>query len=66
MTVEDVRRILSEACRKAGSQVAWAQAHGVSAPYVNDVLRGNREPGNKILDALELDKVVTYRKKPNR
>ena len=54
---------LGRECEAPGGQAAWAKAHGVSAAYVNDVLRERREPGKSILDALGLEKVVTYREK---
>lgn len=44
-------------------QAAWARSKGVSAAYVNDVLKGRRDPGPKILDALGFERVVTYRPK---
>jgi hypothetical protein len=36
---------------------------GVSSQYLSDVLRGARDPGPKILVALGLERVITYRKK---
>ena len=50
-------------CEKAGSQKLWADAQGISAAYVSDVVQGRKEPGAKILDALDLEVVVTYRRK---
>lgn len=52
---------LRAACRAAGSERRWAQTHGLSAQYVNDVLRGRRAPGPKLLAALGLELVVRYR-----
>lgn len=49
------------AIQAAGSQRAFAQQHGISTQYVNDVLRGRREMGQKILDALGIDRIVSYR-----
>jgi DNA-binding transcriptional regulator YdaS (Cro superfamily) len=46
------------------SQAAWARKHGVSPAYVSDVINGRREPGPAILDALGIERVVTYRPKP--
>ncbi len=46
----------------AGSQAAFAQNKGMSAAYVNDVLRGRREPGQKILSAVGVKKVVSYQR----
>jgi hypothetical protein len=41
-------------------QVAFAIKAGVTQQYISDLLRGKREPGPKILDALGLRKVITY------
>lgn len=60
----EVHRRLAAACKKAGSQKAWAEAHGLSAAYVCDVLSARREPGQSILDALGLVRIVRYRVKP--
>lgn len=49
--------------RYAGLQVAFAQDHELSAAYVNDVLRGRREPGKKILDAVGVERITVYRPK---
>ena len=40
---------------------AWASANGMSSAYLCDFLKGRREPATKIMDALGLIKVVTYR-----
>lgn len=47
--------------RYAGLQSAFAQDNGLSAAYVNDVLRSRREPGKKILDAVGAERVTIYR-----
>jgi len=56
----DVCARLRRECDEAGSQKAWAEANGVSGAYVNDVLQARREPGDSILRALGLKKVVRY------
>lgn len=61
LTLIDVFGRLRKECRAAGGQKAWAEAHGVSPQYVNDVLHARREPGESILRALGLRRVVTYR-----
>lgn len=60
MTADDVREKLRKAVD--GNASAWARPLGISQAYVSDVLAGRREPGDKILQALGLEKVVTYRK----
>lgn len=42
------------------TQAAWAKAHGISPAYVSDVIQGRREPGEKILKALGLKRIVSY------
>jgi hypothetical protein len=59
----EVCRRLSAACKAAGSQKAWAEKHGVSPAYVSDVINALRPPGQSILDALGLVRVVRYRAK---
>lgn len=62
MTTDKVRDILRKACRKAGGQSQWAGLNGMSGVYVSDVLAGRKEPAGKMLTALGLERVVTYRK----
>jgi len=59
----EVCRRLSAACKAAGSQKLWAEKHGVSPSYVSDVVNALRPPGQSILDALGLVRVVRYRAK---
>ncbi len=66
MTLDEVLALLAKQCERAGSQVAWAKANGVSGAYVSDVLARRREPGESILAALGLERVVTYRKAPKK
>ena len=50
--------------RRNGRTLAvFADELGVSPAYLSDVLNGNREPGPKILDALGIERVVSYRQK---
>ncbi len=62
MLTSDVVILLRKRCAAAGSAKAWAKAANVSESYVSDVLRGRREPAPAILDALGLERVLTYRK----
>ena len=60
MTLDEVLALLLAECEKVKTRAAWAKAHGVSPTYVSDVLMGRREPGQSILDALGLERIVTY------
>lgn len=65
MNEQDVLDRLRAAIELAGSQKRFAEQHGISLQYVNDVLRKRREPGQKILDALGIERFVNYREKEN-
>lgn len=56
----DVCRLLQQACDRAGGQAAWAAKHGLSRQVVNDTLNTRRLPGDAIIAALGLRKVVRY------
>ncbi len=49
------------------TQKQFADEFGISQAYISDVLCGRREPGEKILDALDLERVTAYQfKKKSR
>jgi predicted transcriptional regulator len=43
------------------TQTELAARIGVSLPFLNEILRGTREPSGKVLDYLGLERVVIYR-----
>ena len=57
----DPRQILVDRAQVAG-QVALAKELGVSLTYINDVIRGIRAPGPKILRALGIEREVRYKR----
>jgi hypothetical protein len=61
LTDTEVRGRLRRACEDAGSQKLWAEWHGLSQAYVSDVIRGKADPGEGILRALQLERIVRYR-----
>jgi len=63
MNAAAVRRLLRAEADKAGGQRAYAEQVGVSPELVRLVLVGRREPAGRILDALGLERVVTYRRR---
>jgi hypothetical protein len=67
-TADQVRKklwtaIASKPPRRIGghTQLSLAAAIGISAQYLNDILHGHREPCEKCLQYLGLEKVVVYR-----
>jgi len=62
LEAEEVRRALAAACKRAGSTKAFGHEHGLLTSYVNDVLKGEREAGDTLLDALSLVRVVRYKR----
>ena len=61
MTERQVKKRLRQACEELGSQYQWATKFKLSPAYVSDVVRGSRQPGEAILKALSLERVITYR-----
>jgi hypothetical protein len=49
------------AVNSAGTATKWAEDHGFSTAYVSDILHGRRAVGPRMLTALGLEKVVSYR-----
>lgn len=62
MTNDDVIRLLWQHVHKYGQQAILAKKIGITPAYLHDVLNGRREPAGKILEYLELKRVVTYEK----
>lgn len=62
LDAEEVRRALAAACKRAGGAKAFGHAHGLLTSYVNDVLAGEREAGDALLEALSLMRVIRYKR----
>ena len=62
MTADDVRTVLKDACKKAGTSAAWADKHNVSQAYVSDTINGRRDPGPAICKALGIAPKISYEK----
>ena len=52
----EVRKMVRKACKEYGSLRAFAAHLGVSAVFISDIARGNREPSGKVLKYLGLEK----------
>jgi transcriptional regulator with XRE-family HTH domain len=63
MNVESVRDLLRAECKAMGGEKRFAEKAGVSVQLIYAVEIGVREPRGKVLDALGLEAVVTYRRK---
>lgn len=59
----DIMIELQRRLAQAGSQALLAKELNVSQPYLSNVLAGRADPGPLILDALGVERVVTYRQK---
>ena len=60
ITESQLHQMLRMEIALCGSAGKWAAKNQVSTAYVSDVLRGRRDPGEKILQALGLRKIVGY------
>lgn len=56
-----IQRVIDE--KYNGLQALFAESNDISPAYVNDVLRGRKDPGGKILAAIGFEKVTTYKQK---
>ena len=54
----EVRKMVRKACKEHGSLRAFAAHLEVSAAFVSDIARGNREASGKVLKYLGLEKDV--------
>lgn len=61
LTLGEIYALLRKAVKEAGSQTAFAVRHGMSSAYVCDVLNARREPGPKVLAALNVVPVVRFK-----
>lgn len=55
-----IREILKSRAKKEGSERKLAESLRVSYSYMNDLIRGKRRPGKKILDAIGFREVRVY------
>jgi len=55
-----LRLILKKRAKLSGSERKLAEKLGVSYAYMNDLIRGKRRPGRKILSALSLREERVY------
>ena len=62
MTRDELVQLLQHKIQQAGTQTAVAKELGITPAYLGDVLRGKREPGPSVLNALGLRSVITYEK----
>lgn len=63
MNAKDVKSILRERIKEAGSYEKAAKRLGVSLTSVSYLMANRRAPSPKLLDRLGLKKVVTYERK---
>lgn len=54
---------LGENCRIFGGQRNYAAKIGVSEQYLSDVLKKRRDPGDKMLSGMRMEKIVRYKYK---
>lgn len=60
LTEQEVRDRLRTAINEAGGQRAFAEQHGLTPAYVNDVVHGRRALADRILAAIGVSRAVTY------
>ena len=55
-----LRNLLKAHCANAGGMRAWGRLHGITAAYISRVIKGDKLPGPKLLNALNLEPSTVY------
>lgn len=63
LTEQEVRDRLRRAVNEAGGLRRFAEQHGLTAPYISDVLRGKRALADRILATIGIVRETVYREK---
>jgi hypothetical protein len=64
MTELGLRKLIQTLTAESGI-AAWAREHELSPGHICDILSYRREPGPKVLDALGLERRISYVQKGN-
>lgn len=59
-------KLLKQRAKELGSQAECARQLGITNGHLSHLLKGNRQPGPKVLDALGLRAVIRYEKTNGR
>lgn len=63
MSQDEFIEFLRNHIAEHGTQQDFAERIGVTPAYVSDVLRGQRKPGKKLLDAMGFERIEMYQRK---
>jgi len=66
MNRDELVALLRKRIKQAGTQSALARELGITSAYLHDILNGNREPGENVLSALGLRRVIAYVKEDKK
>lgn len=61
ITLDEVKTRLRAECAHLGGQSAWGRRHGFSVQYVNGVLHGEKRPSARLLAAMGLERVISWK-----
>jgi len=64
MTIVDPRSRLRRLVRRCGTQRAAAAEMGISSNYLSDLLHGHRVYSDRILDKLQLRRIIVAVRRP--
>ena len=62
--IRQIMELIMSECDIEGGIRPWADARGLHPSIIDKFLAGQRGPAPQLLDALGLEKVVVYKKKP--
>lgn len=66
LTQKELLKELHKAVKEAGTQKQWAEQNGISAAYLNDILKGKRAISEKMAKKLGYVPVMAFRKKEGK
>jgi hypothetical protein len=64
--LEDVLKQLKEKQESYGSMNSYASNVGCTTSYISQVLSGKKEPSQRLLDEIGLEKIVMYKPKSKK
>ena len=59
-SLEHILAELKVLIAEEGSQARFAKKHNIAEAYLSDILRGNRNPGDKVLSAMGYKQQTVY------
>lgn len=63
LLINDLIKWIRKGIAREGGQIKYADKHKIDRAVMSLVLNGKRDPSQEFIDALGLERIVTYRRK---